>query len=51
MGLDAYSLYNESPIDGLPGGRVILVSKIEDDHVVVFDPGPPLRLYYKVPID
>ena len=30
---------------------MILVSKIEDGHVVVFDPGPPLRLYHKVPID
>lgn len=29
----------------------MLVSKIEDDHVVIFDPGPPLHLYHKVPLD
>jgi hypothetical protein len=28
-----------------------LASKIEEDHVVIFDPGPPLLLYHKVPID
>ncbi len=51
VGLDAYSLHNELPVDGLPGGHVILVSKIEDDHVMIFDPGPPLLLYYKVPVE
>ena len=28
-----------------------MVSKIEDDHVIIFDPGPPLLLYHRVPID
>lgn len=51
VGLDYYTLNNEPIEDGIAWGHVILVSKIEDDHVVIFDPGPPLRLYHKVPVE
>lgn len=51
IGLDRYTLHNEKPYDNLPGGHVILASKIEDNQVVIFDPGPPLLLYHKVPLD
>lgn len=51
VGLDYYTLHNEPMEEGFAWGHVILVSKIEDDHVIIFDPGPPLLLYHKVPID
>ena len=51
IGLDRYTLHNEQPYEDLPWGHVILASKIEDDHVVIFDPGPPLLLYHRVPVE
>ena len=37
--------------EGFAWGHVILASKIEDDHIVIFDPGPPLLLYHRVPVE
>ena len=47
--LDYYSLHNEEPIEWIPWWHVILVSKVENNDVVVFDPGPPLMQYWNVP--
>lgn len=51
IGLDRYTLHDEEPYENVSGGHVILASKIEDDHIVIFDPGPPLLQYYKIPLD
>lgn len=49
--LDYYTLHDEEPIEWLPGWHVILVSKIENNNVVIFDPGPPLMQYRNIPIE
>ena len=51
IGLDYYTLHNEEPIEWIPWWHVILVSKVENNNVVVFDPGPPLMQYREVPIE
>lgn len=49
--LDYYSLHNEEPIEWLPWWHVVLVSKIENNKVVVFDPGPPLMQSRDIPVE
>lgn len=49
--LDWYTLHNETPEEGEAGGHIVISTGIENEQIVIYDPGPPVQLGIKKSFD